>query len=348
MFNSLLDYTKELEISADYTRQFVRKLQGGVRRLSNSIIKAEDDIKVAKNETNYAAKVKQQISKDSIKLSKQILFDATVNALKKSQEFDIPIYRRPLFEAIENNDTYFIRSRGTGFNSILSLDINLNKTAGRLDMWGTAIKTVRKQLGVKIPSKFSRKATREKSAIQASRAWAGIYSKRGVGANSKYMTTIKSRLAVAAKIAPFWELLDKGSIPFSSDRGGYPTPKGKSLNFVYKTEKQVGEQLNLILAQEKEKYKSLMFSYQIALNNANSALDQIAALVGEISIDSRKIGTLDKKADAIFKANYISKLQKVVQLIREGLLTTKKLQLAIKGSYRGKRFSTETMKGLLY
>lgn len=347
MFNSLNNYLTELEATANNTKEFIRTLQGGRRRIINAIAKADSAIQARsfRNENFYAANIKKEIAKDSIKLAKQTLFEDTLNALKKTQEFDIPLYRRPLFEAIENNDTYFIRSTGSGFNSILHLDINLDKTAGRLNMWGTAIKAVRAKLKVKIPSKFTTKKKREASALQASRAWAGIYNKRGAG--SKYDETIKARLSAAAKIAPFWELLDKGAVPLSSDRGGYPTPTNKPLNFVDKAEKKVDEQLKITFAAEREKYYQLLNNYDSVRDQAIEDLAQLSAIIEELKLDNSSLSKSRSKAAKALRAEYNTKLQKAVQLISEGLLTAKKLQLAIKGSYKGKRFSRETLEELL-
>lgn len=347
MFKSLIDYTNELESSAEYTKEFLGSLRGGAVRLSNSIAKAEQAVKEASNERNYAARVKEAYKKEAIKLAKNTLFDATINALKKTQEFDIPLYRKPLFEAIENSDTYLYRPSGAGFNSILRVDINLNRTAGRLDIWGTAIKRTRQQLHVDIPSKYSRKAKREKAALQASRAWSRIYGSRGTSANSTYMETIRMRMNNAAKKGAFWELLDKGAVSISSDRGGYPTPSNKSLNFVDKSEKQVNELLKDSFAKEREKYQNLIQSYKGALDGARQALNEITVIVSEISVDTKKINNLSKRAQRIFKAQHAEKLTQAVDLIRKGLFSTKGIQLAVKGSYRGKRLSNETIRELL-
>lgn len=346
MFKSLLDYTNQLEDSIDVTKEFVRKLRGGVTRLDNGIAKAQEQVKELKNERTYASQVKEGLRAGAIKLAKDTLFDATVNAIKKRQEFDLPIYRNSIFDAIENSNTYLYKSTGAGFSSKLSVDINLDKTAGRLEMWATAVKRTRKQLGVKIPSKKSRKLKRQLSADRASRAWAGIYNTRG--ANDTYLSTIEMRMSNAAKKGAWWQLLDKGAVSMPSDRGGYATPNNKPLNFVHGAETQVTETLTNAFAHEKEKYLEIMGGFNNALGEAKDASNELAVLVQEISLDSKVIGTLNRKAERIFRANYITKLEKAVQLVTEGLIKTKKLQLAVKGSYRGKRFSVGEVKGLLY
>jgi hypothetical protein len=347
MFDSLNRYFSDLENSANDTKEFIRKLRGGVTRLSNGIVKAEQEVKEARNERNYVAKLKLAYKKEAIQLAKTSLFDATANAIKKRQEFDIPLYKNAIYEAVLDNDTYLYRPTGSGFNSILKVDIDLNRTAGRLNMWGTAVKRTRAELGVKIPSKHSRKEKREKAALQASRAWAGIYNRRG-SANSKYMQTIKKRMENAAKAGSWWELLDKGTISIpSSDRGGYATPKNAALNFVDRIEKETNESLLKSFEKEKEKYSALLGNYDSIISGAYQTLEEVSNLVNEISLDSKKIQGLSKRAEKLFKVKYEEKLAKAIKLIEQGLLSTKKLDLAIKGSYRGKRFSNETLQELL-
>lgn len=345
MFNSLNSYLKDLENEASVTKDFVRKLQGGIRRLNNSITKAEQSVKEIADEKKYVAKLKNDLKPEAIKLAKNALFDSTVNAIRKRQEFDIPIYRQSIFEAVENSDTYLYRPRGAGFNSVIRIDINLNKTAGRLESWGTAVKLTRKQLKINIPGKKSRKAKREAAARQASRAWAGIYNTRGV--NNKYIDTIKKRMSNAAKKGSWWELLDKGATSLTSDRGGYPTPSNKPLNFVDRTEKEVNKLIADSLVQEKEKYLSLINNSKVILQDAKDALNELSSIVPEISLSSRSNKNLSRRAQKALDAGHEEKLSRAITLLRRGLLETKKLSLATKGSYRGRRFSNETFQELL-
>jgi len=345
MFKNVLQYVKQLEDEAESTQSFLYRIRGGRRRLVNSITKAELDTKLAKDQTKYVAGLKPKLQKAALKLAKKSLLDATVNAIKKRQEFDIPLYRKPLYEAVLDDNTYTIRSRGAGFNSIVSVDINLNKTAGRLDMWGRAIKQARKELSVKVPRKGSKRS--EQDALNASRAWAGIYNKRGVGNKNQYIKTIRLRLSFAAKPAPFWEILDKGQLPMPSDRGGYPTPDNKPLNFVDRTRKDINAAISTAVADERAKYLSLLAEYDVFLKEAQASLQELDQLVAEISLDVRSNRELKKRFGPIAKFIDNNKLDKAVQLIRKELLTTGRIDLSIAGSGKRVRPSVRTIKELL-
>lgn len=346
LFDSIENYIDELSKNLDTTQQFLKKLQGGRTRLNNSIVKAQASVKLANNEKAYATSVKDAIKKSGIQAAKDILYGNALGAIRENYEFDTPAYRKGLFQAIQDDDTYLFRSRGTGLSSIMYLDINLDRTAGRLNIWGSAVKAARRELGVKVSRKDKNAKAREGEALQASRAWAGIFSKRA-GTQSKFNKTIRLRLSYSGKPAPFWQLLDKGELSLPSDRGGYPTPKKKPTNFVSESENAANEYISNLLAKEKEKYDLLSSGYQTALDEAKASLAELDNLVSEIRLDFNQLQSLGRKADKILKANYITKLEKAVQLIREGLVSSKGLQTAVKGSYRGKRFDINTIKDLL-
>lgn len=348
MFKGVLDYTKQLEIGADFTQAFLYKLRGGRRRVINSITKAEEQVKFARNETKYVASLKPKIQKEAIKFAKEALFISTINALKKRQEFDIPLYRKPLFESIADNDTYKIRSRGSGFNSIISVNINLDATAGRLNMWGSAIKIARKILGVKVPTKRSSEKKRTATALQASRAWAGIYDKRGGKNKGKYDETIKLRLSKSSKPAPFWELLDKGALPMPSDRGGYPTPNNLPLNFVDKTEKEINTAISRLFLDKKEEYKGLFIDFDVFMQEAQERLIRLNEMVDKVSLNVRITKQLERELGLEEQDISRNKLEKAVQLIREGLITGGRINITAKGSRKRRGLSVNIIKELLY
>lgn len=349
MFESVENYVNELNNSVDYTKGFIKKLSGGRTRLANSIAKSEEAVKTVANETKYVANLKPTISKLALQGAKDILFANAKQAIRTNYEFDAAPYRLGLFEAIENNDTYRINTRGSGFSTVMTVDINLDKTAGRLNIWGSAIKKARQELGVKVPRK-TKNITKELEnnvlALRASRAWAKIFDRRS-GTFSKFSKTVRLRLSFSTKPAPFWQLLDKGEVPLSSDRGGYPTPKNTSTNFVNESEQTTKDYISNLFLKEEEKYRELTSSYNTVLDGAKTRLAELDSLVDEIRLDQKQIQNLNTKADRVLRANYDTKLEKAVQLIREGLISTKSLELASKGSYRGKRFSMETIRELL-
>jgi len=342
MFNDVLDYTKQLQSSAETTQAFLYRLRGGRTRLINKIIKAEESTKLMSDETKYVASLKPQIKLDALQATKDTLFAKAVQAIRENYEFNAEPYQKALFLAIEDNDTYRIDIRGSGFESTISVDINLDKTAGRLNMWGSAVKAARRELGIKTPNKNNKNY--QKLADQASRAWAGIFSARG----EKFLKTVQTRLKLSARPAPFWQILDKGTVPLSSDRGGYPTPTNTNTNFVFESEHSVNEYFKNYIFKLKIDYQKLFSQYERFLEEAQTRLLELNEMIDEISLDVKKTNQLRKRLEEIYKGDIDSnKLEKAVQLVREGLLTKGKVELTAKGSKSRVRPSISVIKEYL-
>jgi hypothetical protein len=345
MFGDLKDYINELETAAESTREFLNKLNGARRRLSNSIEKSEEQVKLMRNETKYVASLKADIRSQAIQIAKDELFVTARKATQTNQEFDDPQYRQALFSAIENDDTYVVRMSGSGFNSRISIDMDLNRTAGRLNMWASAIKTARRFLGIKTPR--SNDKNYQKKALQASRAWAGIY-RDGGGAGSTFSKTVEARLSASPKTAPFWQILNNGTPPsLASDRGGYPTPKNKETNFQNKAEENTNSRLRNIFVNLKKSYDILFENYQTAIEEATAKLVTLNELADEIRLDLQTVRRLEHELGLVREDISRNKLEKGVQLIREGVLKGGKLDITAEGSRKRKRLSIETIKELL-
>lgn len=344
MFNSLRDYLTEVEGTAESTSAFLRRLNGARTRLRNAIAKSEAEVAKYKNEKKFVADLKEDISKSARQLAKTILLNHFTTALRTNKEFDEPVYRLPMLVAIGDDDTYLVRTSGTGYKSKVSVDINLDKTAGRLNMWGAAIKAYRAELGVSVPRKDSKKY--KKKALQASRAWAGIYNRRAGG--GKWLETVEGRLELAAKPAPYWQLIDKGAVKMSSDRGGYPTPKNTNTNFVHKAEEEISAAILGLFDTAKEKYDSLFVEYNEFIAEAKDRMLRLDHLAEEIRLDLRIVRTLQKRLETEEKQIDDNKFQKAVQLIRQGMLNKGRIDVTPKGTKKRTTFSVNTIKDMLY
>jgi hypothetical protein len=341
MFPELRDYLDEVEATAESTGEFLRKLNGARRRLSNKIAKSNEQVKLMKDERKYVAELKPQIIKDAIKVSKDILFNNTLAALRINKEFDDPVYRVPLFEAIESNDTYLARATGTGFDSKISVDINLDKSAGRLNMWAAAVKAVRVGLGVKIPKRGGGRF--EKSAIVASRAWRRYYTSK----SQEWSDTIESRLQASAKIAPFWSIINFGTTTMASDRGGYPTPTNRNTNFVDKAEREIKSAVAGFFDTAKENHRTLFNDYNKFLDEALATQARLDEMANDIRLDLKVVRGLERQLGVEIESINRSKLEKAVELIRKGLLTQGRVDITARGSRRRVRPSVSTIREAL-
>jgi hypothetical protein len=337
MFPEIKRYIEtEVEPVAEATSEFLHKLNGARRRNLNSIAKSEEQIKLMKNEVKYVASIKPEINNNAKKIAKDTLFNAALVALRTNKEFDDPLYRVPLFESIESDDTYLVRITGAGFNSKVSVDINLDKSAGRLNMWADAIKSVRKSLGIKIPRKDSKNYY--KSAKSASHAWARHYTNK----DDIYTSTIESRLEISAKPAPFWSILNFGTVALASDRGGFPTPKNKATNFVDKAEKDVALAIRGLFDTARENFNQSFADYNTYLDEALSRQERLDSLRNEIKLELSSIRKLESTLNLEGQEINRNKLQAAVMDVKNNLSNKKTFEIGVKGSR--KRISRSTIK----
>lgn len=350
MLKSILDYANELESTAESTSVFLEELKKGRKQLNKKIIDAKSKVALAKNPDKLVKSILPKIKEDILKTAVDILQGQILVAIRDNYEYDWPDFRRALFLATEDKDTYKIYELGgTGWSTRLTFTINLDATAGRLEAWARGVKLTRKDLGTKVPRKGSKK--RETTALQASRAWAGIFGARNAASKSKYSSTIKSRLSYSGRIAPFWQLLDKGTIPMPSDRGGYPTPKGKPTNFVQNAQQVMEEYTKNVLTQYKKQYDSLVEEYYKYEEEFDLALARMDSLIYKIKLDLKVIEKI--KQEYYKDSKYIDniKLERAVSAIIEGFLTEGRVEITMAGATKRIRPSVKKIKkiaGILY
>lgn len=355
MFKDLLDFTNELEATAESTSIFLSELQKGRKKLIGKINKAKANVEIAKNPDKLVKSILPKVKKDVLKTAVDILQGQILVAIRDNFEYDWPEYRRALYLAAADKDSYKVfELGGTGWNTRLSFIINFDESAGRLEAWARGVKLTRRDLGTKVPRKGGKEKQERKrqlSAAAASRAWAGIFGHRNATRKGQYVSTIRSRLSYSGRVAPFWQLLDKGSIPMQSDRGGYPTPKGRPTNFIHNATQIMEEYTKNILKQYKAEYDNLTNEYYKYEDEFEEALSRIDNLVNKIKLDLRVVERVKQEYQK--DAKYIDdiKLERAVQQIVEGILTTGRVEITAGGA--GKRIRPSVAKiariaGVLY
>lgn len=344
MFEDVIEFTKEIQQTASSTKEFLATFRGARRRLVNKIAKAEGEIKSLRNTTKYIANLKTELTKAALKDAKNIIQGNLVQALRENYEFDTPTYKKAILEAVRDTKAYRITFRGQGWKIKPTVYIDLNRTAGRLQLWAHGVKLARQDFGTKVPRKGSK--LREKSARQASIAWARIFERRGE--SPKFRETIKSRLIYSGQLAPFWMLLEYGEVPMASDRGGFPTPKKKATHFVEDTRTTLVKRLETTIANKETEYNNLFVDYDAFIKEANVRTAEMDKLIDEIKLDIQVINRVKTKLGPISAFIDSSKLENAVQLIRKGLLNKRTVELTARGSGKRVRVSTETITRYLY
>jgi hypothetical protein len=284
VFNKTLEYLTSLTNNLEDNRVSLLKLYGAVRRINNAVSKGEAELARLNNPTKVFAEIEKTRRGNFLSLAKAILYNKALEASRINQEFSREPYWEALESVIEDDATYRLTFRGTGWNKRAVVQIILDRSAGRLTDWGRATKQYRNLLGVKVPKKGSKK--REISAMIASKVWARIYKTQP----DTFEESVLSRIALSGRPAAFWQLLDKGAVPLVSDRGGYPTPTKKPTNFVVKAEVEANQELEnyfLSLRSEIEKFVS----------DIKSEIEKLASLREIIreNIERLKLDNLLKK-----------------------------------------------------
>jgi hypothetical protein len=173
-------------------------------------------------------------------------------AAKINTEFNKPFFIDRLKKAVYTEGTFTIFQFKNGN---LKVKINLNDTAGSLSDYGSGIKKVREELGTHSGADIASKFWSEKY-YGAAREGKPAKVWRGKGANRKqedksaqfawkYWDTMRRRMDAAGKIAPFWQILDKGTIPIpnAKRKGGSGTvyPTNDATDFTGKAQRKIKE-----------------------------------------------------------------------------------------------------------
>jgi len=340
MFNSVLEYTKQLESEIRSTGEFLRKVRGARIRLVNSIAKAEEQRKLANRPREYIEKMLPKFKREAFKYAKSRLAQHILWAVIDNPEFSREEYKKPLFEAAKDSDTFRFSMRTTNWNSIPRIVIDLNKTAGRLNMWGAAIKAYRKTLGVKIPRTEEKKKL---AALAASRAWRRIYGE----SSSKLASTIAGRLRLAGAKAPFWSILNYGTPQaMSSDRGGFAFPTNEQTKFQSNAETEINEYLLDLYTEKKIQFEEYIASMNPFIEEAKKELLQMEVLIEQLTMDRQRNKIVEAGLGPTMQFVDRDKLAIAVDKIVAGLLTSGQVEVTVKGSKRT-RLDVSRIAGLL-
>lgn len=343
-FTDLRAELDDLEATAEATSEFLKVLNGARTRLKNTLTKAEADINDAKNRgEKYFSKERDRIEKESLSVVKGFLKFNLLNAILSNDEFDEPPYRNALDLAIRKKDTYTFVRVGKGFEGTLKVRINLNKTAGRLQSWARGIKAFRKQLEDEKRTKRKEAAKKkgkknirkiEYNPIRASMAWAGIYARRE-GTFSTFHMTVRSRLELSGAVAPFWQIIDQGEpLSMSSNRGGFPTPTPQPTHFVHDTEKQANDYIDRQVIASRVEFLESFADVKKAVEEETARLSRLDAMAEQIRLDLKVVRNLEKQLGLEKSDINRTKLERQVQLIRQGVITTGRIEVSGK---KGKR-----------
>lgn len=211
-----------------------------------------------------------------------ILWKEAEKALVSSEEFDLPIFRNRLERAIFNPKTVSLAVAGNRLEVI----VNLDQTAGTLDDYANAIKATRELIRKRNKGRYI------KDPQVASQIWKEkIYGSAREGKNiepltpnrknrtsiyrQQYRWTINTRVAHFQSLAPFWRILNNGTVPLASSWGGTEYPRTKPTDFVGKSTQEIRRQFT--------EYVKIAKDYLAEINQNVKYIDSAISYIQTIS-----------------------------------------------------------------
>jgi len=280
----------------------------------------KQQIKAIPNETSSNISTEFSSSKVGIELKElaiDILSDYARAAIKATKEFDLYEFESRLIQAIRNPQTITISSDPV--TGKVSVKIDLNRTAGNLKEYVHAVDAARRQLEIgkyranPLPAKLAAHMWKEKYYGPAREGKEIPQPKRKPPKDGrkprsdkkekrdyntaqyveKYFQTIRTRLANMRSLAPYWKILDQGTVAsISNERTGYAYPSFGRTNFVENARREI---LSKVQEYTNEKYSTSNTDIKelrqriIKLEQAIKYIDEVIQKVEQrISISKQK------------------------------------------------------------
>jgi len=211
-------------------------------------------------------------------------------AISLTKEYDLPIFREPLIAAIRRDETLVFAIVG----DTVTLEIDLNTTAGRLDDYINAVESTRQNF------------PRTLAPVDASRYWRYfLYGQAREGLSMKkrrkkgqrgrtptykdegttrYFETIQDRIANMSSPAPWWSLLNDGNVSFGGG-GGTPYPDSPGTHFVESAHMKIIVDFSAKVARE----QNLLFTrLQLETYGGETVLQDIYRAIEEFNFDNAR------------------------------------------------------------
>lgn len=204
-----------------------------------------------------------------------ILASEAADATFKSEEYSKEEFRVPLIEACSNPNSLRVSVTYSKWNSKLLVDNNLDDVAGTLDDWANGVQLVRNILEENRSEKH-----KIVHPMVATYAWREIFG------TDKWSDTINARLIYSGKPAPFWPLLNYGTLnmKLKTDYGGFPYPSNPPTYFVERAIEILKETFLNELNSYKLQYEMFMENIDSYINLSESNISEIEGLKETMSM----------------------------------------------------------------
>lgn len=237
-------------------------------------------------------------------------------ATQENEEFSKAYYKTSLFQVADDPDIYRIVPYGSGWNTRVSVIIGFEEVAGTISDWAHGIVGYRDELGVRVGSEGSNRG------LKATNYW----FKRVYQNDQLAQETFDNRLSYTGRPAPFWQLLNSGSLNMPSDRkdGSFNPIPSAPTDFIGHAEERIANHFRNVLLDEKERWEAETRTLEREIDNANELLNDIATLINNLKADENldrfiieELSTRSKSGD-IKQYTDEHKLREAVKKARAG------------------------------
>jgi hypothetical protein len=313
-----------------------------IRTLLNSELENARRRLKRKKESSYPNNLAKQIIA-AMKKDANVISGFLIDAIDKAAvgtEFEEPdTYKKYMYKAAKEPDIYNITTIGAGWNTSISPSIEFQAEAGSLSDYARGIIAFRKELKTKIGPEGSDRG------LKATNWW---YS--NVFGTSLQSRTLEHRRIASGKIAPWWQLLNSGSVGMSSDRPDEsynPIPQSPT-DFIGDAEMALKVEFDSVFSIQREQWLSEAALLEKEINYATEIRNEITDDIKKVSINptvmERLLQGLGSKAQYVDKAKLASAYRKY----RAGEeFETKTINLAKSGTGKQVRLTIKQVEGLL-
>jgi len=257
------------------------------RQLRNARARADRKLK----STAYPDKLAKSALQTAKKEAPNILREAIDSATYSSTEFSKEPYRKMLYSAADDESIYKLIPRGSGWSTTLTVQIIFEQSAGTLNDYARGIEEYRTET-LRTKPGDGRKATE----WWLQNVWGnpGLFSK-----------TIKGRVKASGRKAPFWSLLNSGSVPLASDRpdGSFNPISQTPTGFIDRAENSIRSEFLQVILPEQLKWTQ-------ELQDLNRFIDETIKMRDRVSDNVRQLGIDKNQNERVFAS--FDELQKFV------------------------------------
>ena len=341
MFNDTLKLVEETRNSLSISEQWALEARRIRTLLNNELGNARERLK-RKKESPYPNTLAKQIItewKKDINAISGFLIEA-IDKAAIGTEFEEPdTYKKHMYAAAKKVDIYNLRITGTGWDTTISPDIGFEEEAGNLADYARGIIAFRKEIHTKIEDEGSDRGEK------ATDWWyANVF---GTSTQSR---TLEHRRIASGKTAPWWQLLNSGSVGMASDRpdGSYnPIPQGPT-DFIGEAERGMKAEFDTVFGIQKEQWLSEAALLEKEINYATEIRNGLTEDIKSVSLNpatmERLLQKLGPKAEYVDKA----KLAAAYRKYRAGAeFETKTINLAKSGTGKRVRLTINQVEGLM-